>query len=95
MNSNLNNKTAKGWRKRRIADKVEEVNIMTVSTVTVDDYNDTTKQKFIRCPICYDQPREWVGLTDDEVRSLMRQFPDHLTWGIASAIEAKLKEKNT
>jgi hypothetical protein len=38
--------------------------------------------------------REWVGLTDDEVSSLMRQFPDHLTWGIARAIEAKLREKN-
>lgn len=39
--------------------------------------------------------RQWVGLTDDEVSSLMRKFPDHLTWGIARAIEAKLEEKNT
>ena len=38
--------------------------------------------------------REWVGLTDEEVISLMRQFPDHLTRDVAKAIEAKLKEKN-
>ena len=44
---------------------------------------------------CYiPDKREWIGLTDDEVSSLMRQFPDHLTWGIARAIEAKLKDKN-
>ena len=36
----------------------------------------------------------WVGLTDEEISSLMRQFPDHLTWEITRAIEAKLREKN-
>ena len=38
--------------------------------------------------------REWVGLTDEEVIGLMKQFPDHLTRDVARAIEAKLKEKN-
>jgi len=41
------------------------------------------------------QQRTWVGLTDEEVISLMKQFPNHLTRDIAQAIEAKLKEKNT
>jgi hypothetical protein len=39
--------------------------------------------------------REWVGLTDEEIVNLMKQFPNHLTRDIAQAIEAKLKEKNT
>ena len=38
--------------------------------------------------------KPFVGLTDEEISSLMRQFPDHLTWKITHAIEAKLKEKN-
>jgi hypothetical protein len=42
-----------------------------------------------------DYKKPWVGLTEDEVISLMKQFPDHLTRDIAQAIEAKLKEKNT
>jgi hypothetical protein len=40
------------------------------------------------------QQRTWVGLTDEEVIGLMKQFPNHLTRDIAQAIEAKLKEKN-
>ena len=39
--------------------------------------------------------REWVGLTDEEVIVLMKQFPDSLTQYMTRAIEAKLKEKNT
>jgi hypothetical protein len=38
--------------------------------------------------------RTWVGLTDEEVIGLMKQFPNHLTRNIAQAIEAKLKDKN-
>jgi len=38
--------------------------------------------------------RTWVGLTDEEIIILIKQFPDHLTWDVARAIEAKLKEKN-
>ena len=38
--------------------------------------------------------RKWVGLTDDEVISLMKQFPDNLTRDVARAIEAKLRSKN-
>ena len=41
------------------------------------------------------QQRTWVGLKDEEIISLMKQFPDHLTRDVAQAIEAKLKEKNT
>lgn len=41
--------------------------------------------------------RPWVGLTDDEIRTLWGEWKDavcldHKTW--AKAIEAKLKEKN-
>ena len=39
-------------------------------------------------------PKQWVGLTDDEVIGLMKQFPDSLTQYMTRAIEAKLKEKN-
>lgn len=45
--------------------------------------------------IGYVEPqRTWVGLTDEEIIRLMKQFPNHLTRDIAQAIEAKLKEKN-
>ncbi len=39
--------------------------------------------------------REWVGLTDEEIGHLMRQYPDNLSWNSVLEIEAKLKEKNT
>jgi hypothetical protein len=41
--------------------------------------------------------REWVGLTDEEIKSATGHIePQHgLYWVIAKAIEAKLKEKNT
>ena len=49
------------------------------------------------CKPLYTTPQQptWVGLTDDEIISLMKQFPDHLTRDVAQAIETKLKEKNT
>ena len=35
--------------------------------------------------------REWVGLTDEEIK----HFSFHAPWEIVQEIEAKLKEKNT
>ena len=45
----------------------------------------------------YAQPpkREWVGLTDEQKVALCKQFPDSLTFDAITAIETKLKEKNT
>ncbi len=42
--------------------------------------------------------RQWVGLTDEEVKALPQWFPSHETAAVLPlirAIEAKLKEKNT
>ena len=39
--------------------------------------------------------REWVGLTDDEVFNIYKQFDTLQYKSFAKAIEAKLKEKNT
>jgi len=50
----------------------------------VDDDDDDTQ--------VYKKP--WVGLTDEEVISLMKQFPNRLTRDVAQAIEAKLRSKN-
>lgn len=46
----------------------------------------------------HDTKKEWVGLTDDEIKDMWDEWKDalcldHKTW--AQAIEAKLKEKNT
>jgi hypothetical protein len=38
--------------------------------------------------------REWVGLTDDEVFNIYKQFDSLQYKSFAKAIEAKLKEKN-
>jgi len=49
-------------------------------------------------------PREWVGLTDEEIRETAKQYALGLAFPyegqttpemFAKAIEAKLKEKNT
>ena len=43
------------------------------------------------------QPRPWVGLTDDEIALLYMSYTDRPMkpyWKFARAIEAKLKEKN-
>jgi len=58
------------------------------------------------CPTCLScmldmaeqlNPREWVGLTDEEQHQLWRQWIESMDgWGsFYRAIEAKLKEKNT
>ena len=40
--------------------------------------------------------REWVGLTEDEIKECFKITPDQfLTWQIYRRIETKLKEKNT
>ena len=40
--------------------------------------------------------REWVGLTDEEIKECFKITPDQfLPWQIYQRIEAKLKEKNT
>ena len=39
------------------------------------------------------QKKEWVGLTDDEIKNSMRGHNTQVEF--ARAIEAKLKEKNT
>ena len=35
--------------------------------------------------------REWVGLTDEERKDCVSEY---YRWGIADAVEAKLKDKN-
>ena len=103
MNSNLNNKTAKGWRKRRIADKVEELNVMTVSTVTVDEYNGITKQNVSAGDISNErvaetakQRHDWIGLTEDEVELEADEATDYYTFKRAVRwAEQRLKERNT
>lgn len=40
----------------------------------------------------YTAPRQWVGLTEDEMNALVSRFA---RYELARAIEAKLKEKNT
>jgi len=42
------------------------------------------------------QQREWVGLTEEEIKECFKITPDlFLPWHIYTKIEAKLKEKNT
>jgi len=44
----------------------------------------------------YAAPRQWVGLTDEEVKHMLELFvipPQHIEM-VVQAIEAKLKEKN-
>ena len=59
--------------------------------------NPAKTAQWYKCPHCAKQSPltlEWIGLTDEEVIILMKQFPDHLTRDVAQAIEAKLKERN-
>ena len=49
----------------------------------------------------YTEPKEWVGLTDDEIDDIWAEFNDgygiieETLWGYERAIESKLKEKNS
>ena len=38
--------------------------------------------------------REWVGLTDDEFESILKQHNEAFPFAVYQSIEAKLKEKN-
>ena len=58
----------------------------------ITEFND-----FQACPKCeplYTNPKEWQGLSDDELEELSSE-EELMLWGFARAIEAKLKEKNT
>ena len=48
----------------------------------------------LRCGHCCQQ-REWVGLTDEEVKDIVWNLPYEPSQEHIRAIEAKLKEKNT
>jgi Fe-S-cluster containining protein len=49
------------------------------------------------CPRCGNccQQREWVGLTDEEVKDIVWNLPYEPSQEHIRAIEAKLREKNT
>ena len=40
-------------------------------------------------------PKQWVGLTDEEIHSLPAFYEDRLIYQVVKLAEAKLKEKNT
>ena len=46
-------------------------------------------------PVYTTPQRQWVGLTDEEVRKTINDLNPRNSFIVASAIEAKLKEKNT
>ena len=57
----------------------------------------TMRKEAVRATVT---PREWVGLTDEEIDKAWRSVDYTVPWeqhriDIARAIEAKLKEKNT
>ena len=56
------------------------------------------------CPTCLScmldmaeqlNPKEWVGLTDEEIEECLKGLPTQTIGVYARRIEAKLKEKNT
>ena len=59
---------------------------------------DPDKMVFVKSE--YSLPKEWVGLTNDEIDDIWAEFNDgygiveETLWGYERAIEAKLKEKN-
>jgi hypothetical protein len=61
-------------------------------------YHDS--KKWDDCQPLYTHPKEWVGLTDEEITELhheikVRLMGTYKTEDIYRAIEAKLKEKNS
>ena len=51
---------------------------------------------YIMEPPLVSKQKEWVGLTEDEVKECFAITPDmFLPWHIYKRIEAKLKERNT
>jgi Fe-S-cluster containining protein len=57
----------------------------------------TDREYEFECPRCGHccQQREWVGLTDEEVKDIVWNLPYEPSQEHIRAIEAKLKEKNT
>jgi hypothetical protein len=54
-------------------------------------------KKWDDCQPLYTHPKEWVGLTDEEITELRLKTLDAVATNqeVYRAIEAKLKEKNT
>jgi len=57
----------------------------------------TDREYEFECPRCGHccQQREWVGLTDEEVKDIVWNLPYEPSQEHIRAIEAKLKEKNS
>ena len=52
-----------------------------------------TEEQMAKIKAIHEAPRTWVGLTDEDKQKLAAEQHD---WGgLCSAVEAKLKEKNT
>ena len=67
------------------------------------DHQFTNNQNHDLIPV-YTHPKDWVGLTDDEIEERQEEFEEiedmpfsqnDWLWFYTRAIEAKLKEKNT
>ena len=51
---------------------------------------------YILEPPLVSKQKEWVGLTEEEIKECFALTPDqHLPWQIYKRIEIKLKERNT
>jgi hypothetical protein len=92
------------WMYDFMADNRDEV----IRDWMTQDYADIARENGFNVRPLYTAPREWVGLTDEEIVELIKPAmsyygynPDHAVLtsgagfvGLADAIEAKLKEKN-
>ena len=54
-----------------------------------------TKPERELCVPLYTHPKEWVGLTDEEIETIRTTGNIWTAYDISKAVEAKLKEKNT
>ena len=65
-------------------------------TTTDQRFVEAVYPHFVKATPLYTAPpkREWVGLTDDEVFNIYKQFDSLQYKSFAQAIEVKLKEKN-
>lgn len=63
------------------------------------DYADIEREKGFNVRPLYTEPRQWVGLTDEEIKEIIGPWGDTPIKGytrkLFDQIEAKLKEKNT
>jgi hypothetical protein len=69
--------------------ELNELHTRMGGTPTRPTYNESKVTPVISPP-----PREWVGLTDDEIEKIWYQIYEERN-GVFRAIEAKLKELNT